>query len=100
MWDSPTAIQPQYNDVLYAPGFYNCYTLAVNLTSVCDASLNASFVASPNDPNATKCVCPPGAQCQDRPVVDLSTVSCVGPQIADLLRFICIWIHGLGVAVV
>lgn len=75
MWDSSSAVPPQYNDVLYAPGYYNCYTLAVNLTCVCDASVNATFVASPNDPSATKCVCPSGAECQAQPTVDLSGVS-------------------------
>lgn len=64
----------QYSDVIYAPGYYNCYTLVVNLSSVCDITRGATFVASPNDPMATKCVCPPSAPCADNPVVDFSQV--------------------------
>lgn len=57
MWNANMGAAPmyQYTDVLYAPGYYNCYTLAVNLTGMCDASIGATFVASPNDPHETKC---------------------------------------------
>lgn len=76
LWNSPVgdSIGYQYSDVIYAPGYYNCYTLVVNLSSVCDITRGATFVASPNDPMATKCVCPPSAPCADNPVVDFSQV--------------------------
>ncbi len=61
--------------MIYAPGYYNCYTLAVNLSSVCDISRGAVFVASPNDPTITNCVCPAGAECATQPIVDLRYVS-------------------------
>jgi hypothetical protein len=38
--------------------YYNCYTLSVDLTSVCDATRQAFFTASPNDPNFVDCSCP------------------------------------------
>ena len=50
----------QYIDVLYARGAYSCYTLAVDLTSVCDPTLQSSYNYSPNDPQTGTCVCPPG----------------------------------------
>ena len=73
IWNSPGQVAYQYVDVIYSTGYYNCYTLSVDLTQVCDVSQGAMFVASPNDPSTTQCVCPPGSPtCTGNPVVDLS----------------------------
>ncbi|PNW80867.1 hypothetical protein CHLRE_07g332901v5 [Chlamydomonas reinhardtii] len=65
-----------YVDVLYGTGYYSCYTLSVDLKRVCDASRQARFNPSPNDPTLSDCNCPmaggasPTAPCDP---VDLST---------------------------
>ncbi len=65
VWDSnqyQASSLYQYIDVIYAKGYYSCYTLAVTLNSVCNIDQNATFNASPNDPNLVNCTCP-GNQC-------------------------------------
>ncbi|KAL6753446.1 hypothetical protein V8C86DRAFT_461054 [Haematococcus lacustris] len=69
VWTDPAVRWPAYVDVLYAPGFYTCYTLSVDLANVCDASRQANFTASPNDPSQANCACPNNAPC---PTLDLT----------------------------
>ncbi|KAJ9521401.1 hypothetical protein QJQ45_001221 [Haematococcus lacustris] len=72
VWTDPAVRWPAYVDVLYAPGFYTCYTLSVDLANVCDASRQANFTASPNDPSQANCACPNNAPC---PTLDLTQAS-------------------------
>ncbi|KXZ55828.1 hypothetical protein GPECTOR_2g1379 [Gonium pectorale] len=61
--------RPQYINVLYAPGLYSCYTLSVDLRSVCDPREGATFNPSPNAGSA--CLCAPGTSlpgCTGNPV--------------------------------
>lgn len=77
--DSATAVRYQYTNVLYTSGYYNCYTLAVTLGSVCNADQGATFSASPNDPGRVNCTCPAGTSCN--PYIDLTqviVVQCAG----------------------
>ena len=73
---SADAVRYQYTNVLYTSGYYNCYTLAVTLGSVCNADQGATFSASPNDPGNVNCTCPSGNACN--PYVDLTQVMTVG----------------------
>ena len=80
MWNqapgSADVVRYQYTNVLYTSGYYNCYTLAVTLGSVCNAEQGATFSASPNDPGNVNCTCPSGNACN--PYVDLTQVMTVG----------------------
>jgi hypothetical protein len=51
--------------------YYNCYTLSVDLTSVCDAPRQAVFTASPNDPNLVDCSCPGDPFCSTYNLVNI-----------------------------
>eukprot|EP00798_Chlamydomonas_sp_ICE-L_P031379 gene31382-6539_t len=50
----------QYVNVVYTYGFFSCYTLAIDLTKVCDARVGAVFNPSPNDPSVGTCILPNG----------------------------------------
>jgi hypothetical protein len=62
LWNEPTlaAASPAYEDIIYSAGYYSCYTLSVDLSRACDASRQAKYNPSPNDPTQTECVCPSG----------------------------------------
>jgi hypothetical protein len=42
IWNSARVVEPQYVDVIYERGFYQCYTLSIDLDNVCDADKNAT----------------------------------------------------------
>eukprot|EP00798_Chlamydomonas_sp_ICE-L_P031387 gene31387-6545_t len=67
VWNNPSDPSARtfasYTDVIYKQGYYNCYTLSVDLMQVCDASQDAVFTASPNDPKYVDCACKNDPDC-------------------------------------
>eukprot|EP00198_Chlamydomonas_reinhardtii_P009599 XP_001698936.1 predicted protein [Chlamydomonas reinhardtii] len=56
LWNAANGLgRPQYVDVLYAAGFYTCYTLSIDLRNVCNPADGAVFNPSPNAGSTCQC---------------------------------------------
>ncbi|KAG2440707.1 hypothetical protein HXX76_003564 [Chlamydomonas incerta] len=73
-----------YVDVLYGTGYYSCYTLSMDLRRVCDASRQARFNPSPNDPTLAECNCPTGGGATPTSPCDPVDLSALGSVFVGL----------------